>query len=79
MAKRKNKKSIKETNEQELFLFCYRNEVHFDQYNEYHYRLFFNGNILDVWPISKKFWNARMGRSRVYKTPEDLREFLFLL
>lgn len=76
MAK-KNKKLILENKEQELFIFCYENEVHFEQYNQYHYRLFKKGNIVDVWPATQKYWNSKMRGSRVYKTPAEIGTFLF--
>lgn len=74
--KKKAKDNSTQKNEQELFTVCYENEIHFEQYSPYHYRLFYDGNILDVWPVSKKFWQPGMGNSRVYSKPNELLQFL---
>ena len=79
MAKRKNKSKNKE--ESALFKFCYEHEeeIHWEQYSEYHYRLFSrHGEIVDVWPISGKYWNARMSKSKVYINIDELLEPLGL-
>jgi len=65
-------------NERALFKFCYENEIHFDQYNMYHYRLFYKGNILDVWPVSRKYWNNKMSCSRVYKKVSDIKPYILI-
>jgi hypothetical protein len=52
--------------EQELILMCY------EQYSKYHFRIFKDGNIVDVWPTSKKYWGPKMGSSIVYKHPSEV-------
>lgn len=73
------KQSNKHKSEQELIKWCYQNEdkIKFEQYNEYHFRLFSkSGEILDLWPISKKFWNHTMSKSREYKNINDIKKYL---
>ena len=78
MAKRKlqNPEQLSKR-EDELLDFCNGGSIHWDQYNKYHFRLFYKGNILDVWPTSKKYWNSKMSKSRVYSSVEELGNFLF--
>lgn len=70
--KKANKMALTKEREQELFVFCYENEITFDQYSPYHYRLFNKGKILDVWCVSKKYWNATMSRSEVYNKVSEI-------
>ena len=78
--KKENKKQKKEKllkiREQELFTFCYENEIRFEQYEKYHYRLFLNNKCVDVWPISKKFYNNKMCSSKTYSSPNEIIVYL---
>ncbi len=77
--KRKVNPEILHKLEQELLTWCYEHEeeITFSQYNKYHFRLFSKtGKILDVWPISKTYWNSKMSESRTYQTPNDFKRYL---
>ena len=82
MAKKRkiSNKEFQEEREKEFWNFYYENEdkdIHVEQYNEYHFRLFCKGDIVDVWPISKKYYTSTMSGSKVYDTPDDFGVFLF--
>jgi len=77
--RKESNKHLQEEREKEFWLFVYQNEdqgIHCEQYNEYHYRLFCKGDIVDIWPISKKFYSRTMSASEVYETPDDIGDFL---
>ncbi len=78
--RKESNKHLQEEREQELWNFVYRNEeqgIHVEQYNEYHFRLFCKGDIVDVWPISKKYYCKTMSKSFEYESPDDIGDFLF--
>ena len=71
--------SLREKREKELALLYYENEdtLRLEQYNKYHFRLFYKSAILDVWPVSLTCYNRQMSfGAKGYKSTKELLNIL---
>ena len=70
--------AVREKREKELYEFYYQHEdeLKITQYDKYHFRLWYKGNMLDVWPVSLTCYNQYMGKSKHYDNAHELMRYL---
>ena len=67
--------NVREQNEQDLFRLHYDNEdviLKVEQFQKYHFRLFFKDESIEVWPVRKKFYARWMSGSRTYQNVSEI-------
>lgn len=60
--------------EDELYRLHYDNEdeIKIEQYQKYHFRVFYKGDCIDVWPVSRKYYAKWFSQSKNYKSVQEI-------
>lgn len=60
--------------EAELYKLHYENEdtVKIEQYQKYHFRVFYKGDCVDVWPVSRKYYAKWFTGSKTYQSVKEI-------
>jgi hypothetical protein len=77
MKKKNNVSEVeRQKRETELYILFYQDEdnIHIHQFSKYHFRIFYKGDHIDAWPVSKKYYASWFSGSKIYKSVQEIKK-----